>query len=189
MLNEGLHVEDISGVIMARPTDSRIIYLQQLGRALSSDTSRDKTIVFDLVNNYLKNNLDAEINRRTNGSKTINGGEAGIGDGEDTEIEDIDIFRIQGETKEFLELLNEIQDITGHTPALISARKIKEWMERNATTKPPATNSSNYEEKMLALALRNIRVTLVNPYSKLQSSEEKINFKLNILNCKKYCKL
>ena len=176
MLNEGLHVEDISGVIMARPTDSRIIYLQQLGRALSSDTSRDKTIVFDLVNNYLKNNLDAEINRRTNGSKTINGGEAGIGDGEDTEIEDIDIFRIQGETKEFLELLNEIQDITGHTPALISARKIKEWMERNATTKPPATNSSNYEEKMLALALRNIRVTLVNPYSKLQSSEEKDKF-------------
>ena len=45
MLNEGLHVEDISGVIMLRPTDSRIIYLQQLGRALSSDTSREKTIV------------------------------------------------------------------------------------------------------------------------------------------------
>lgn len=64
MLNEGLHVEDISGVIMLRPTDSRIIYLQQLGRALSSDTSREKTIVFDLVNNYLKNNLDAEINQR-----------------------------------------------------------------------------------------------------------------------------
>ena len=66
MLNEGLHVEDISGVIMTRPTDSRIIYLQQLGRALSSGTSREKTIVFDLVNNYLKNNLDAEINRTTN---------------------------------------------------------------------------------------------------------------------------
>ena len=36
MLNEGVHVEDISGVIMARPTDSRIVYLQQLGRILSS---------------------------------------------------------------------------------------------------------------------------------------------------------
>ncbi len=34
MLNEGLHVENISGVIMLRSTDSRIIYLQQLGRAL-----------------------------------------------------------------------------------------------------------------------------------------------------------
>ena len=44
MLNEGLHVEDISGVIMLRPTDSRIIYLQQLGRALSSDTSREKIL-------------------------------------------------------------------------------------------------------------------------------------------------
>lgn len=177
MLNEGLHVEDISGVIMARPTDSRIIYLQQLGRALSSDISRDKTIVFDLVNNYLKNNLDIEINRRTNGTRNVEGGHIDIGGGDKTtDIEDITIFRIQGETKEFLELLNEIQDITGHTPALISARKIKEWMERNTSTKPPATNSSNYEEKMLALALRNIRVTLVNPYSKLQSSEEKNEF-------------
>lgn len=111
MLNEGLHVEDISGVIMARPTDSRIIYLQQLGRALSSDTSRDKTIVFDLVNNYLKNNLDAEINRRTNSSKIFNSESSEIGDVEDIEIEDIDIFRIQGETKEFIELLNEVQEI------------------------------------------------------------------------------
>ena len=78
---------------------------------MSSDTSRNKTIVFDLVNNYLKNNLDAEINRRTNGSKIINGGEVGIDGGEDTEIEDLDTFRIQGETKEFLELLNEVQGI------------------------------------------------------------------------------
>lgn len=70
MLNEGLHVEDISGVIMLRPTESRIIYLQQLGRALSSDYDREKTIVFDLVNNYLRNNLDREVNDRENTETT-----------------------------------------------------------------------------------------------------------------------
>ena len=36
MLNEGVHVEDISGVILFRPTVSPIIYKQQIGRALSA---------------------------------------------------------------------------------------------------------------------------------------------------------
>ena len=122
-LNEGLHVEDISGVIMARPTDSRIIYLQQLGRALSSDTSREKTIVFDLVNNYLKNNLDAEINNRTKGTSRGNSGNDGIGGiDEGSELEDIDIFRIQGESLEFLKLLEETQGIINRSDYLTNAR-------------------------------------------------------------------
>ena len=69
-LNEGLHLEDISGVVMLRSTDSRIVYLQQLGRALSSDTTREKTIIFDIVNNYLKNNLDREVNVGRNTAET-----------------------------------------------------------------------------------------------------------------------
>lgn len=177
MLNEGLHVEDISGVIMARPTDSRIIYLQQLGRALSSDISRDRTIVFDLVNNYLKNNLDIEINRRTNRTRNVEDGHIDIGSGDETsDIKDIDIFRIQGETKEFLELLSEIQGITGHTPALISARKIKEWMEKNTTTKPPSASSKDEEEKKLGIALAAIRRNLIKPYMSIQSEDEKQKF-------------
>ena len=36
MLNEGVHVEGISGVILFRPTVSPIIYKQQIGRALTS---------------------------------------------------------------------------------------------------------------------------------------------------------
>lgn len=50
MLNEGVHVEKIDGVILFRPTVSPIIYKQQIGRALSA--SRDRTpIIFDIVNN------------------------------------------------------------------------------------------------------------------------------------------
>lgn len=51
MLNEGVHVEDIAGVIMFRPTVSPIIYKQQLGRALSASKTR-VPIVFDIVNNF-----------------------------------------------------------------------------------------------------------------------------------------
>lgn len=50
MLNEGVHVEKIDGVILFRPTVSPIIYKQQIGRALSA--SKDKEpVIFDIVNN------------------------------------------------------------------------------------------------------------------------------------------
>ena len=63
MLNEGVHVENIDGVILLRPTVSPILYLQQIGRALSAaDGKRDKSqsdgnavaqpIIFDIVNNF-----------------------------------------------------------------------------------------------------------------------------------------
>ena len=50
MLNEGKHVEDIDGVIMFRPTSSKTIYLQQLGRALSVGHN-DHPKIFDFVAN------------------------------------------------------------------------------------------------------------------------------------------
>ncbi len=50
MLNEGVHVEDISGVIMLRPTASPIIYKQQIGRALSA-SKKTSAVIFDIVMN------------------------------------------------------------------------------------------------------------------------------------------
>ena len=49
-LNEGVHVEDVSGVILMRPTVSPIIYKQQIGRALSASKSKEP-VIFDIVNN------------------------------------------------------------------------------------------------------------------------------------------
>ena len=50
MLNEGVHVEDVSGVILFRPTVSPIVYKQQIGRALSASKSKEP-VIFDVVNN------------------------------------------------------------------------------------------------------------------------------------------
>lgn len=50
MLNEGIHVEDVSGVILLRPTVSPIIYKQQIGRALSASKKKD-AVIFDVVLN------------------------------------------------------------------------------------------------------------------------------------------
>ena len=51
MLNEGVHVEDVSGVIMFRPTVSPTIYKQQVGRALSASKCKHP-VIFDIVNNF-----------------------------------------------------------------------------------------------------------------------------------------
>ncbi len=51
MLNEGVHVDDIDGVILLRPTVSPIIYLQQIGRCLAAGSS-EEPVIFDLVNNF-----------------------------------------------------------------------------------------------------------------------------------------
>ncbi len=49
-LNEGVHVDDISGVILLRPTISPIIFKQQIGRALSASKKKEP-VIFDIVNN------------------------------------------------------------------------------------------------------------------------------------------
>ena len=48
MLNVGYHVDDLTGVVMYRCTTSNIVYIQQLGRALSS---KKHGIIIDVVNN------------------------------------------------------------------------------------------------------------------------------------------
>ena len=51
MLNEGVHVEGISGVILFRPTVSPIIYKQQIGRTLTAGTTA-APLILDVVNNF-----------------------------------------------------------------------------------------------------------------------------------------
>ena len=179
MLNEGLHLEDISGVIMLRPTDSRIIYLQQLGRALSSDTSREQTMVFDIVNNYTRINLDREINERPEKANT----EEKVDDIEEKEKrdefnwqhEDIDTFRIQGETKEFFDLLQEVYEINGRSNYLINARAIEAWVGDG--TKLPSPTSKDQEERKLGVGLSSIRQKLLKPYMILETDEERAEYR------------
>ena len=114
MLNEGLHVDGVSGVIMTRKTDSRLIYLQQLGRALSSDTNRETPIVFDLVNNYMTYNLYNEIKekqeKRDNQEDNTQIREDGEHQGSNYKLEAFEQFRIKGQAQEFLMLLDDIKN-------------------------------------------------------------------------------
>ena len=52
MLNEGIHIDDINGVIMLRSTSSANVFYQQLGRALACSFRNKKPLIFDIVNNF-----------------------------------------------------------------------------------------------------------------------------------------
>lgn len=51
MIDEGVHLNDVSGVILATKTGSRPTYFQRLGRAISSGENKKQAVVIDLVNN------------------------------------------------------------------------------------------------------------------------------------------
>ncbi len=92
MFNEGIHVKDVDGCFMFRPTNSPRIYLQQLGRVLSVRDEQDfKPLVFDIVNNVqcLDNIIEAfEDDEEGKGH--------GGGRGPGVDIEDILPFEIDG---------------------------------------------------------------------------------------------
>lgn len=55
IFNEGIDIKKINQVILARPTQSAIIFTQQLGRGLRIDKSKDFLIVLDFIGNYRNN--------------------------------------------------------------------------------------------------------------------------------------
>ena len=72
-LNEGLHLKEIQGCFLLRPTRSNITYYQQIGRAIDAG-SKEKRIIFDLVCNFnslkkcnLKKELEEKVTERRNG--------------------------------------------------------------------------------------------------------------------------
>lgn len=53
LLNEGIHINGVNVVIMFRKTKSPIIYLQQIGRGLSTNGSGQRVKIFDFVANHI----------------------------------------------------------------------------------------------------------------------------------------
>jgi superfamily II DNA or RNA helicase len=52
VFNEGLDVPDINTVLMLRPTESPVIFLQQLGRGLRRADDKDALVVIDFIGNH-----------------------------------------------------------------------------------------------------------------------------------------
>ena len=57
ILNEGVDIPSLNEIIMLRRTESAIVFVQQLGRGLRKDPSKDYTMVLDFIGNYQQNYL------------------------------------------------------------------------------------------------------------------------------------
>lgn len=103
MLNEGIHVEDVSGVILFRPTVSPIIYKQQIGRALSASKAKEP-VIFDIVNNienlYSIGTIEQEMQTAVNYYRFL--GEGGMVVNER--------FRVIDELRDARELFEQLND-------------------------------------------------------------------------------
>ena len=98
MLNEGVHFDDVDGVIMLRATQSANVFYQQLGRALACSDSKRKPVIFDIVNNFETGDTAQQYARFM---------EIARNEGEyDDEIE----FELYDYVRDIREILNELND-------------------------------------------------------------------------------
>ena len=54
IFNEGIDIPKVNQVVMLRPTQSSIIFIQQLGRGLRKNNEKDYVVVIDFIGNYEK---------------------------------------------------------------------------------------------------------------------------------------
>ena len=108
MFNEGVHLEGITGVILLRPTQSSIVYLQQIGRAISA-SDENTPIIFDLVNNSncigsvnLRTEIEDAVDRQRDNKKQNKD--------KDTDIFDIGDFHIYDYITESLNIFSNIEN-------------------------------------------------------------------------------
>ncbi len=55
IFNEGVDIPEINQIIMLRPTESPVIFIQQLGRGLRKLENKDYVVVLDFIGNYNNN--------------------------------------------------------------------------------------------------------------------------------------
>lgn len=54
ILNEGVDIVEVNQVIMLRPTESPIVFIQQLGRGLRKAEGKEFVVILDFIGNYFK---------------------------------------------------------------------------------------------------------------------------------------
>ena len=57
IFNEGIDIPSINQIIMLRPTQSSIVFIQQLGRGLRKAENKEYVVVIDFIGNYANNYL------------------------------------------------------------------------------------------------------------------------------------
>ncbi len=106
MLNEGLHLENISGVLLLRPTKSNIVWHQQIGRAIEAN-NMETPVIIDAVNNFSAIGQGMELLQEI--KDAVAKEKESDPDFNDSEFEDIDTFFVLEQVLEIQEMFAEIE--------------------------------------------------------------------------------
>lgn len=160
MLNEGLHIEDISGVLMLRTTRSNLIYLQQLGRLLEAGNMDKYLLVFDFVNNFSSVNDGVGLLKEI--KDAVAREKESAPDFDDSEFEDVDTFFVLEQVVEIQEMFKEIEGrLEGSWDLYIKA--LKQYKEREGDCLVPP--------KHIEILENGIRVQLGNWVSNMRNTK------------------
>lgn len=151
MLNEGVHVDDISGVILLRPTVSPIIYKQQIGRALSANKKKH-AVIFDIVLNienlYSIGSIEDEMQVTTAYYRSL---------GLENEIVN-EHFTVIDEVRDCISLFEKLNDTLTASWSLMY-KHAKEFYEKNGHLEMPSgyRTADGYSLGKWILVQRSIR--------------------------------
>ena len=126
MFNEGVDITSVDMVMFLRPTESPVVFLQQLGRGLRRDRGKQYLNVLDFIGNYEKaGNVRAYLYDRgnRNGAENNNTGETILPDDciVDFDMRLIDLFReMDRKNLKIKDKIREeyirIKELVGHRP-------------------------------------------------------------------------
>ena len=158
MLNEGRHIEGVDGEVQFRPTESPIVYKQQIGRVLTSDKEAEETVIIDVVNNWLR---QIDTYRELEGA---------IREGEKREKKEVsyDSLTFTEEEEELLEILREIGEELRYNNRE-TYKEIIQWLETHEGKMP----STRPNRKRLATEMTEEEKKERNLYGRWSRSPER----------------
>ena len=111
VLNEGLHLENISGVLLLRPTKSSIVWHQQIGRAIEANNTNTPVII-DAVNNFSSAGQGMKLFKEIRGA--IEREKKSNPNFDDSGFDNIDTFFVLENIIEIQEMFKKIEgELTG----------------------------------------------------------------------------
>lgn len=156
ILNEGVHISDVSGVFLMRETSSPIIFYQQIGRAMSVGMNKSP-LILDFVNNFNSLRTDEFKNMLYQSREKLRN--------RDEDIKEVD-FTIFDESRDFKAILDEIDGNLVDSWDVMYL-KLKEFYVKNGHT---CINRKDPKYKSLYKWINKQRVL----YSKKELDIEKI---------------
>lgn len=114
MLDEGIHINGLDGIVMFKPTESWIVYSQEIGRIMSVDAKEDRVIV-DAVNNWIR-----QIDTYTEIEHAIGRGNSR------TNNSHYNFFKLESEE---IELINLLRDINEQVKIRVPHNTYEEFIE------------------------------------------------------------